>query len=154
MVSARQAVCTHQQLQDKQSHRNIPVSLDGLKHSPKAHPRLHRQAGSLATDQTWWKGPRGCRSGLPLLAVPVASLLYKWGMKASGFLVETSAPAWHSFKSWPLGWGVKCGGLGVGPSPVSLSLRRPVSQVLVVLGHLVGKKETQRLSGSPESPQL
>lgn len=70
------------------------------------------------------EGPRGCRSGLPLLAVPVASLLYKWGMKACGFLMETPAPAWHSFKSWPLGWGVKCGGLGVGPSPVSLSLRR------------------------------
>lgn len=31
-VSARQAMCTHQQLQDKKRHPNIPASLERLKH--------------------------------------------------------------------------------------------------------------------------
>lgn len=50
-VSARQAVCTHQQLQNKQNHPNIPVKLEKLKHTHETHPSLRRQASSLTTNQ-------------------------------------------------------------------------------------------------------
>lgn len=76
-VSVGQAVCTQQQLQNKQIHPNILVNLQKLRPTHETHPSLHPSRFSDDQPDVVERS-----SGLlrwTLLALPVTSLLWKGG---------------------------------------------------------------------------